>query len=182
MKLEKLGKIFSILGFIVKNPFCEAPDIRDFLGIKHESKLSKEEKRLYSILNKLEREEYIYKIPIKRQGSGGAQFKIKLSEKGFSFLSQLKSNKILPERFPIIEVERLKEDDPKNKGLNRILNVYASEVYDIIEDTVEQVAEKVLFIHFENFGLTNQTKVVNMINTAVSEIRDRTEQIAKVFF
>mgnify|MGYP006307001117 CR=1 FL=1 len=182
MNLEKLGTILRILGFIVHNPFCEAPDIRDFLGIEHEVQLTSEEKALYAILNKLEREEYIYKIPIKRQGSGGAQFKIKLSEKGFGFLTQLKSYKILPERFPTIETTRLTDEDPKAEGLDKILNVYAGEVYQIIEDTIDRIIEEVLLIHFENFGFKNQVKVINNINDSVKQIRDRTEQIAKIFF
>lgn len=182
MNLEKLGKIFRVMGFIVSNPYCEAPDVREFLGIAHEPDLSKEERELYSILSKLEREEYIYKLPIKREGSGGAQFKIKLSEKGFGFLTQLKSEKILPESFPIAEPEGLNEDDPKGEGLEKVLNVFSSEVYDIIEETIETIIADILLIKFENFGFKNQTKVINVINDSVKDIRDRVGQIAQIFF
>ncbi|MFO8017242.1 MAG: hypothetical protein R6U96_01285 [Promethearchaeia archaeon] len=182
MNLEKLGKIFRVMGFIVSNPYCEAPEIRDFLGIDHKSDLSKAERELYSILSKLEREEYIHKLPIKREGSGGAQFKIKLSEKGFGFLSQLKSQKILPEHFPTKEPEGLSKDDPKREGLEKVLNVFSSEIYDIIEDTVDEIIADILLIQFENFGYKNQTKVINAINDSVKDIRDRAAQIAQIFF
>ncbi|MGV9173263.1 MAG: hypothetical protein ACOC44_04455 [Promethearchaeia archaeon] len=182
MNLEKLGKIFKVMGFIVSNPFCETPDIRKFLKIDHEPDLSKAERELYSILSKLEREGYIYKLPITRKGSGGAQFKIKLSEKGFGFLTQLKSQKILPEHFPTKEPERLNQDDPKEEGLEKVLNVFSSEVYDIIEETVETIIADILLIQFENFGFKNQTKVINAINESVKEIRDRAAQISHIFF
>ena len=135
-----------------------------------------------AITNKLEKEEFIYKVRVKKEGSTGAQFKIKLSEKGFSLLLQLKSRKILPERFPTKKVEPLKPDDPKKKGLEKILRVYSGELFDIVLETVEKVIGDILKIQFENIPFQNQKEVVDTINLAVLNIRNKTSEIAELFF
>lgn len=202
MKLEKTSIMLNILGYVLANPYCSVPEIRDFLirdflDLKQQPKNQKlgekrfykvmskdqkkrEEKDLYRIIGNLEKERYIFKLPVKKKkGSGGVQFKLKLSEEGFGLLVQLKSNKILPEKFPTNKRESFPE---KEIGLNKVLNVYSGEVYDIVEATVEKILLDLLKIHFENISFPHQTEVVNTINRAVEKITEKTSEIAQLFF
>ena len=181
MKIDKISRILTVLGYLLKNPYCTAPEIRDFLGITNESPLSKEEKRLYAMLTKMEKEGYIFKIPIKRRGSGGPQFKIKLSEKGFGVLTQLKSYRILPERFPSKQHERLRVED-KEEALDRILKVYSGEIFDLILDGFEEILHDILKIRFENVPFRFQQEVIDIVNETVQKIRERTSEISQIFF
>lgn len=179
-KLEKITKMLHILGYILTNPNCTMPEIRDFLEIKHEFKISPEEKELYSLVAKLEREEYIYKFPIKKKGSGGIQFRLRISNLGFVLLSQFKSK--LRDFFPM---ELKKEDglvSVVELDFEKIIKVFGGEVYDIIEDTIEKILQDTLIIQFQNINFPQQQQIINSINRAASRIKDRTEQIAKIFF
>jgi len=207
LKLEKIFNILNILKFIQVNPNCTIPDIKKFLirdyfdvfrselpeeelkELENEEifyKLFKKkdkqkaEKDLYRILKNLSKEGYIYKIPIKKKGSGGAQYKLTTSLKGRQLLTQLKTSKILSTDFPTIESPPLDKRD-KEIGLEQILQVYSGELYNTVDVTVEKVLDN-LRIKFENLELPNQQFYINIINQAVSKIRKTTGEIAKMFF
>ncbi|MBD3340326.1 MAG: hypothetical protein GF353_14525 [Candidatus Lokiarchaeota archaeon] len=186
MKLEKILYILKILEFILSNPLCSAPEVRDFLGITHKKNLSKKEKRFYAILTKLENEGYISKIPIEKKGSGGAQFKIKISEKGIDFFSKLKAANILEKN----SLENIQEKyllvpkgDDKPSNLEKILKVFSSEIFDIVlEEIVEKIMRDVIEIRFENIEFDKQQQIIDIINDSVRKISNRTFEIVNIFF
>ena len=177
MHLKTIDRIFNILGFILNKPNCTAPEIRDYLGIKHKGALSNEEKQFYALLKKLEKEGYLFKISIQKKGSGGAQFRLRLSDMGFSFLSQIRSMKFFLTKYPSSDLEKEKSD-----GLEKVTRVYASEVFDIILDAIERVVYDTLLIHFENLPFSSQKEVVDTVNNAAERIKNKTSEIAKIFF
>ncbi|MHA1271878.1 MAG: hypothetical protein ACTSQS_00425 [Promethearchaeota archaeon] len=205
MNLEKIAKTLIILNYILHNPHCQAPEIRDFLKIKHTPTLTKEERDFYALLSKLEKERYIFKLPIKKKGSGGAQFNLKITEKGYNLLHELKSKRILPDHFPvkqhIIIVEKQDSDeleqidrqikkkekkkeitDEKTKNyFNSVLKIFSSEVFDIIFDLLQNIMRDNLKIDFETLEFSIQNKIINEINEAVDSIKNKTSEIAKIF-
>ena len=178
MKLGKAIKMLEILKYIHVNAKCKAPDLRDYLGIIHTNPPTKEEKELYALLNDLSKENYIQKIEIKRIGPGGAKYVFKISDAGSKMLAHLRDYKLLSRGVSFSELD----EKAKELSLERMLRVWSSELFDIVLDTVETVMSDILKINFENFAFLNQKEVIEVVNLAVLNIRNRTSEIARAFF
>ena len=179
MDLKTIVRIFNIFGFVLNKPNCTAPEIRTFLGIKHEPNLSKEEKRFYALLTKLDKEGYIFKQMVKKKGSGGAQFRVQLSEKGFSFLSEIKSNKFFFSTFNKDSFDLLLERE-KEFGLELILRIFSSELVDILENLVATIMKEVLGIDFfKDINYAKQVQIIKFINEIIAKPEDEIDDAPK---
>ena len=67
-------------------------------------------------------------------------------------------------------------------GLDNILRLYSSELFDIVFDTTEKVMRDFLKISFENIALMNQQEVINAINESVKGISNKTKEIVYLFY
>ena len=191
MNLKDFFQMFKILEFVSSNPNCTAPEIRDFLGIIHYTTPSPDEKKFYYILNKLEKEGYIYRVYIKKIGSAGPQFSLTISAKGAELVSQLKQFSALG----IKEKKPYPEKKSKKIMLDSMVKVFVSEAATEILERVQEIIAVLYPIHiglerkemtkeeiFENITTIEQQKtIVNMINDLVNVLGVKTGEIANSF-
>ncbi|KKM86881.1 hypothetical protein LCGC14_1274540 [marine sediment metagenome] len=177
MKLDRAIKVLEILKYIHVNSLCIAPEIRDYLGIVHESPPSKEEKGLYNILSELYRGGYIEKIPVKRKGPGGPKFNFKISNNGSNMLAHIRDYDLLTKGKSFSELDK----KVQLLSLKRILRLFSSDIYNVIESALERIIGDLLKIQFEKFDYKMQMEVVDIINGAVKSIQERTSEIATIF-
>jgi len=177
MKLDKAIKVLEILKYIHVNSPCQAPEIRNYLGIVHENPPTKEEKDLYNIINDIHKGGFIEKIPIKRKGPGGAKYTIKIMDSGSTMLARIRDFELLTHGKSFSELDK----KVQSLSLERMLRLFGSDVYNIIELTLERIIEDLLKIQFENIDYKKQNIVVGWINSAVEKIRDKASEIAMVF-
>lgn len=174
LDLESIFKMFKILEYIISNPYCQAPEIRDFLGIIHLSNPNKEEKEFYKLLSKLNNDGYISKVPIKKKGSGGAQFNLIILKTGAELLSRLKDffSKKLEDKgqYPDLKAKQI--------VLGSMLRVFSSESVDVIEDLVRDLLGE----SFNDASYKIQQEIIDKINKSVEKIRDKALEITKSFF
>ena len=177
MKLERAIKVLEILKYIHVNSPCIAPEIRDYLGIVHENPPSKKEKGLYNILSDLHRGGHIEKIPIKRKGPGGPKFNFKISSKGSHMLARIRDYDLLTKGKSFSELDK----KVQLLSLNRMLVLFGSDIYNVIESALEMIIEDLFMIQVENFDYKKQMEVVDIINGAVKSIQEKTSEIATIF-
>ncbi len=177
MKLDRAIKVLEILKYIHVNSPCIAPEIRDYLGIVHENPPSKEEKDLYNVLNELNRGGHIEKISIKRKGPGGPKFKLKISNGGSNMLARIRDYDLLTKGKSFSELDK----KIQLLSLERILRLFGSDIYNVIESALETIIEDLFKIHVENIDYKKQMEVVDIINEAVKSIQEKTSEIATIF-
>ncbi len=177
MKLDRAIKVLEILKYIHVNSSCIAPEIRDYLGIVHKNPPSKEEKDLYNVLNELDRGENIEKMPIKRKGPGGPKFKLKISNKGSNMLARIRDYDLLTKGKSFSELDK----KIQLLSLERILRLFGSDIYNVIESALETIIEDLFKISIENIDYKKQMEVVDIINRAVKIIQEKTSEIATIF-
>jgi len=177
MKLDRAIKVLEILKYIHVNSPCIAPEIRNYLGIVHENPPSKEEKDIYNILNELHKGGYIEKIPIKRKGPGGPKCNFKISDEGSNMLARIRDYDLLTKGKSFSELDK----KVQLLSLDRIIRLFGSDIYNIIESALELVIEDLLKIQFENIDYKKQMIVVDTINDAVENISFKAREIATIF-
>ncbi len=177
MKLDRAIKVLEILKYIHVNSPCIAPEIRDYLGIIHERPPSKEEKDLYNVLSELHRGEYIEKIPIKRKGPGGPKFNFKISNDGSNMLARIRDYDLLTKGKSFSELDK----KVQLLSLKRMLRLFGSDIYNVIESALETIIEDLLKIQFEKIDYKKQMEVVDIINGAVKSIQEKTSEIVTIF-
>ncbi len=177
MKLDRAIKVLEILKYIHVNSPCIAPEIRNYLGIVHENPPSKEEKDIYNILNELHKGGYIEKISIKRKGPGGPKFNFKISDEGSNMLARIRDYDLLTKGKSFSELDK----KVQLLSLDRIIRLFGSDIYNIIESALETVIEDLLKIQFENIDYKKQMIVVDTINEAVENISIKAREIATIF-
>ncbi len=89
MNFGNLLKVAKILRFIEKNPNCNVPAIRAFLGLKHSDPPSQEEKNLYRLISSLNESGLVEKVHFKKRELGGAHFYLRMTLQGQDFFKQL---------------------------------------------------------------------------------------------
>ncbi len=174
MQLNKFFETFMILEYISSNPNCSPPNVRDFLGIVHLSKPKREEKELYQSITKLNEEGYLFKVPIKKVGSGGAQYSLTLSRKGVETLSRLRefSSKTLRDK------GRYPEAKSKRIMLDSMVKLFNSESFDIIFDLIEELLGE----RFKDATYAEQEPIINKLNECVAKLGVKASEIAESFF
>ena len=177
MKLDRAIKVLEILKYIHVNSPCVAPEIRDYLGIVHENPPSKEEKNLYNVLNELHKGGHIEKIPIKRKGPGGPKFNFKISNNGSNMLARIRDYDLLTKGKSFSELDK----KVQLLSLERMLRLFGSDIYNLIESALETIIEGLLNIPFENIDYKKQMGVIYTINGAVKSIQEKTSEIVTIF-
>ena len=117
---------------------------------------------------------YIEKIPIKRLGAGGAKYIFKITESGSKQLARLRDYKLLTRGVSFSELD----SKAKEMSLNRMVNVFKQESYDIIEDLIDYATKS----KFDMAPYDIQKDIIDRINAAVKRITDKTNEIAESFF
>ncbi len=174
MLLDRFFETFKILEYVSSNPNCNAPIIRDFLGIVHLSNPKKEEKEFYQLITKLNDDGYLFKVPIKKLGSGGAQYSLTLSRKGVETLTRLRefSSKTLREK------GRYPEAKSKKIMLDSMVKLFNSESFDIIFELIEELLGE----RFKDATYAEQEPIINKLNECVAKLGVKASEIAESFF
>ncbi|KKK95079.1 hypothetical protein LCGC14_2676400, partial [marine sediment metagenome] len=66
-------------------------------------------------------------------------------------------------------------------SLERILRLFGSDIYNVIESALETIIEDLFKISIENIDYKKQMEVVDIINRAVKSIQEKTSEIATIF-
>ncbi|MHA1292311.1 MAG: hypothetical protein ACTSQJ_06550 [Promethearchaeota archaeon] len=82
MKFKNFLLATKVIKYIIDNPRCTVPQIRDSFDIMHSNPPSLEEKDLYKVIRYLERAELIEKINNTKIRPGGAHFFLRVSQNG----------------------------------------------------------------------------------------------------
>ncbi|MFX1340524.1 MAG: hypothetical protein ACFFDK_18085 [Promethearchaeota archaeon] len=90
MKLEKSFLAIRVLKYIMNNPNCTIPQIRDHFGIESFNPPQREEKNLYKVISFLDNDGFIAKIDNPSMSSRGAHFLLKVTQKGTETISAFK--------------------------------------------------------------------------------------------
>ncbi len=90
MKLEKSFLAIRVLKYIMNNPNCTIPQIRDYFGIESFNPPQREEKNLYKVISYLDNDEFIAKIDNPSMSSRGAHFFLEVTQKGTDTISAFK--------------------------------------------------------------------------------------------
>jgi len=192
MNLEKFFKMFKILEYISSNPYCQVPNIRDFLGIIHFSKPNVDEKELYHLVSKLDKNGFISKVPIQKVSSGGSQFNLIIQKKGSLILTQLKQFSSAK----LADKGQYSEKKTKDIMLASMVKMFMSESVTILFETVQEIISTLHPINleiskkqmskeeiFETITTIEQQKeIINKINEVILKIGNKTAEIAESFF
>jgi len=82
MKLEKSFLAIRVLKYIMKNPNCTIPQIRDHFNVKHFNPPSREEKNLYKLISYLDNSGFIVKKNSAEILPRGAHYSLQGTQKG----------------------------------------------------------------------------------------------------
>jgi hypothetical protein len=192
MNLEKFFKMFKILEYISSNPYCQVPNIRDFLGIIHLSKPNTEEKELYHSVAKLDKYSFISKVPIQKVSSGGRQFNLIIQKKGSLILTQLKQFSSAK----LADKGQYSEKKTKDIMLASMVKMFMSESVTMLFETVQEIISTLYRINLETSKklmskeeifetittIEQQKEIINKINEVILKIGNKTAEIAESFF
>lgn len=177
MKFNNFFKATRILKYILINPNCTIPQIRDHFNVKRSNPPSSEEKNLYKLISYLDNSGFIVKKDSASILSRGAHFSLQGTQKGSETIKKFKKSfSDIPLNFAFQNFDLIEKDEGKIEELSMDFSKFS---YNILNSLMQGLLDE-LPLDTRRFLRSKRPKINKLIEKCHTRIQDKFSNIIDI--
>ena len=174
MKFDNFFQATRVLKYILFNPNCTIPQIRDYFGVKHSNPPSSEEKNLYKLISYLDNSGFIVKKDSASILHRGAHYFLKGTQKGSQTIKKFKKCfSEIPLNFAFQSFDLSEKDKVKIEELSTDFSKFS---YGILNSLMQGLLDE-LTLDARRFLRSKRPKINKIIEKCHMRFRDKVSNI-----